>query len=212
VDGIHDMGGMHGFGAVVAQPGEPVFHEPWEGRVVGLMVAAGAAGLIPGSLRPRIESMDPAAYLAASYYGRWAHALEAGLVATGTLTVDEIDTRVAGGDPVPTRSSATSPALVAAIGGFLDAPGATSGVPVAAAFAVGDRVTVRRMAPEGHHRCPRYVRGVAGTVTRVAGGWPHPGEHEPEAIYTVRFAMADLWGADAEPGSLALDRWERYLA
>ena len=31
---IHDMGGMHGFGPVEAEPNEPVFHETWEGRVL----------------------------------------------------------------------------------------------------------------------------------------------------------------------------------
>jgi len=83
-----------------------------------------------------------------------------------------------------------------------------------ARFAVGDRVTVARMAPDGHHRCPRYVRGVEGEVVQVPGGWPPPGdEHAPaEPSYTVRFAMTDLWGDDAEPGHLHLDLWERYLS
>jgi nitrile hydratase subunit beta len=69
------------------------------------------------------------------------------------------------------------------------------------------------MAPAGHHRCPRYVRGATGTVERVNGGWPPPAEEAaPEAVYRVRFEMRDLWGADAEPGVLLIDLWERYLA
>ena len=94
----------------------------------------------------------------------------------------------------------------------LDSPQPTSGEEAAGAFAVGDRVTVRRMAPEGHHRCPRYVRGVTGTVARIEGAWPHPGDDRPEAVYSVRFANADLWGDDAEPGTVTVDLWERYLA
>ncbi len=46
------------------------------------------------------------------------------------------------------------------------------------------------------------------------GGWPLPetqGAGEPEAIYTVAFAMRDLWGDDAEPGTLFIDLWESYL-
>ena len=40
-----------------------------------------------------------------------------------------------------------------------------------------------------------------------------PGDDdEPEAVYTVRFAMRDLWGDDAEPGCLYIDLWERYLS
>src|SRR5262249_8036559 len=81
-------------------------------------------------------------------------------------------------------------------------------------FAVGDRVTVRRMAPLHHSRCPRYVRGVEGTITAMHGGWPQPqtlGAGEPEALYTVAFAMHDLWGDEAEAGSLFIDLWESYL-
>lgn len=212
VDGIHDLGGLHGFGAVRREDGEPVFHAPWEGRTVGLVVATGLAGLARGSLRPRIEAMPPAAYLASEYYERWAFALERGLVEGGVLTAAEIEARAAADGDGPTRSPGTDEPMVALARGFLNRPGPTSGEPVSAAFAVGDRVTVRRMAPAAHHRCPRYVRGVTGSVARVAGGWPHPGDTEPEAVYTVRFALGDLWGADAEPGSLAIDLWERYLA
>lgn len=238
VDGVHDMGGMHGFGPVIERPDdrrldEPVFHEPWEGRTLALMVGTAATGVRPGSLRPRIEELDPATYLASSYYERWARAIEADLVANGSLTADEIDERShsidAGAvrsdgtiqpDPHPPPRSGvgrlrrpTNPDLVAALPRFLNAPGPTSGEPVpGAAYAVGDRVTVRRMAPAGHHRCPRYVRGVSGTVERVAGGWAPPGADEPEALYTVRFDMADLWGDDAESGALYIDLWERYLA
>ena len=32
MDGIHDMGGMHGFGRVDYDPTAPVFHAPWAGR------------------------------------------------------------------------------------------------------------------------------------------------------------------------------------
>ena len=101
--------------------------------------------------------------------------------------------------------------MVALVPGFLNSPQPTSGAPAAGAFAPGDRVTVRRMAPERHHRCPRYLRGVTGTVAAVPGAWPHAGEKEPEAVYTVRFANTDLWGDDAEPGTLCIDLWERYL-
>ncbi len=30
MDGVHDMGGMDGFGPVQPEADEPVFHEPWE--------------------------------------------------------------------------------------------------------------------------------------------------------------------------------------
>jgi nitrile hydratase len=217
VDGVHDMGGMHGFGPVIRDPGdravdEPAFHEPWEGRAVGLMIATLAKGLRSGSLRPSIEEIEPATYLASTYYERWARAVEAGLVAEGSVTSAEIDRRAATAGGRPTRSQASDPELSAAIPAFLNRPTPTSGEPVAAEFGVGDRVTVRRMAPVGHHRCPRYVRGATGTVERINGGWPHPDGDTPEAVYTVRFPMRDLWGDDAEPGALFIDLWERYLS
>src|SRR3954470_11233298 len=72
VDGVHDMGGMHGFGAVVAPGGELPYHEPWEARVFALhlLIAVEGLGAGPGG-RPTREEMDPAEYLAASYYERW---------------------------------------------------------------------------------------------------------------------------------------------
>ena len=30
MDGVHDMGGMDGFGKVEVEQNEPVFHAPWE--------------------------------------------------------------------------------------------------------------------------------------------------------------------------------------
>ena len=44
MNGIHDMGGMDGFGTVEPEANEPVFHAPWEGRVLAMMRAMGAAG------------------------------------------------------------------------------------------------------------------------------------------------------------------------
>ena len=44
MNGVHDMGGMDGFGKVEAEPNEPVFHAAWEARVMALVRAMGAAG------------------------------------------------------------------------------------------------------------------------------------------------------------------------
>ena len=37
----HDMGGMHGFGRVDYDSNEPVFREPWGGRMYALMMCLG---------------------------------------------------------------------------------------------------------------------------------------------------------------------------
>jgi nitrile hydratase beta subunit len=205
------MGGMHGFGPVTAEPDEPVFHDPWEGRVFGLMIVSSAKGLRQGQLRPAIEAIPAAEYLESSYYERWLRAVEAGLAAGGTLTPAEIDARAAAPVAVePTRD----PPFADHIRAALQRPNDRLPPPTPGRFAVGDRVTVARMAPPGHTRCPRYVRGVTGTVTAVHGGWPLPDrgdDSEPETLYTVRFERTDLWGPDAEPGPLYIDLWDSYL-
>ena len=44
MNGVHDMGGMDGFGKVEPEPNEPPFHAPWEGRVLAMQRAMGCAG------------------------------------------------------------------------------------------------------------------------------------------------------------------------
>lgn len=210
-DTIHDMGGMHGFGTVEAEAHEPVFHEPWEGRVFGLMIVTGVKGLRKGQLRPAIEAMPAATYLESSYYERWLHAVETGVVAGGSVSSEEIDARVAA--PVSVNPG-DDPALAQHLRQALQRPNEDPPPPTPGRFAAGDRVTVVRMAPAGHTRCPRYARGATGTVTAAHGGWPLPDNGEGaslEALYTVRFERCDLWGADAEPGALYLDLWDSYL-
>ena len=74
MNGIHDMGGMHGMGRIEYAPDEPVFHEPWERRVWGLIRSVGAYGRGRwGSSRYDLERMPPAEYLR-SYYERWFQA------------------------------------------------------------------------------------------------------------------------------------------
>ena len=34
MNGIHDMGGVHGMGPIQYEKNEPVFHAHWEGRVL----------------------------------------------------------------------------------------------------------------------------------------------------------------------------------
>ena len=44
MNGIHDMGGMHGMGPIERETDEPVFHARWESRVFALNRAVGAWG------------------------------------------------------------------------------------------------------------------------------------------------------------------------
>lgn len=73
MDGIHDLGGMSGFGAVAVEPDEPAFHQPWEAHAYALNLL-GLGVLRAYNLheyRHAVERMDPVHYLTAPYYERW---------------------------------------------------------------------------------------------------------------------------------------------
>jgi nitrile hydratase len=177
VDGVHDMGGMHGFGPVPIEVDEPLFHEPWEGRVWAMWAAIGATTI--DRFRFTIEQMPPAAYLASSYYERWLWAIE-------RLAVEQCLLK---GPDRPPGSSWPSPALA----------------PWAGRFGAGDLVRVRNAVTGGHTRVPRYLRRQTGRVERIACAWPNPTDSaasgaygEPELVYTVAFEGPDLFGASAD--------------
>jgi nitrile hydratase beta subunit len=213
VDGAHDMGGMHGFGAVV--PDGATFHAEWEARLFALTEVASAAEITAGHFREAIESMPPAAYLTSSYYERWLFGLECRLQRAGTIAPGEVEAAMARlGDDLPQRRD---PAFAA---GCLEELRSGDPLPPAAAprFGPGERVRVRRMRPEGHTRCPRYVRGATGVVARVHGDDRLPDavargdEAPPEAVYAVQFSSGDLFGAGREPAfQVFVDLSESYL-
>ena len=216
MNGIHDMGGMHGMGRVHHEAGEPVFHEAWEGRVFALSFAVRAwrkwnidAG------RYEIELIPPADYLRMSYYERWLARLVKLMIKKGLVTRVEVEAgRSAAGSPKaePPLTAERVPTMVRS--GAL----ASRDVPVSARFDVNQRVRARTMHPAGHTRLPRYVRGKIGTVERDHGVYVFPdtnalflGEN-PQHVYSVRFAARELWGDQASPrDAVYLDLWDDYL-
>ena len=44
MNGAQDLGGAMGFGPVRAEANEPVFHAPWEARVLAVTLASGGLG------------------------------------------------------------------------------------------------------------------------------------------------------------------------
>jgi nitrile hydratase len=91
MNGVHDMGGMDGFGKVEAEENEPPFHATWEGRVLAMQRAMGYAGAwhIDDS-RYAQETLPPQTYLAVSYYQRWELAMEKNLLLRGYVTEAEL--------------------------------------------------------------------------------------------------------------------------
>lgn len=213
MNGVHDMGGMHGLGPIVPEPETEGFHARWEARVHALTLASPTRGNIDAG-RHRIELMPAAEYLRLSYYEKWLARLEQLLVAGGHVTPEEL----ASGQPDPAAPRATPVRPVESVPEALSGPYSYVREAGPAAFATGDRVRARNLHPRGHTRLPRYVRGHTGVIIAAHGAHVLPdanahneGEN-PHHLYTVSFAARDLWGPDAGAGdSVRLDLWECYL-
>src|SRR6516162_8860463 len=196
---------MDGFGPVVVESDEPIFHLPWERRALGVTMASFVMGLSNGGeFRHSIERMDPGHYLGSRYYEHWITGVATRLVETGRVRLDELEDLAGGRFPL---SRPPRPGRIDAAGPDVTQP----------RFAVGSRVRVRAWHPPGHTRCPRYVRGQTGTVVRtdecssVPDVEAHSADRRLEPTYGVRFAATDLWG-DAQPGvAVHVDLWESYL-
>ena len=69
MNGIHDMGGMHGMGPIEVREDERPFHAEWEGRAWGLLRAVGPFGPARRrNFRYEHEILPPAEYLQMQYY------------------------------------------------------------------------------------------------------------------------------------------------
>ena len=166
MNGIHDMGGMQGFGPVAPEENQAAFHEPWELRVHALRRAVGATGKVPPTLRPAIESLPPADYLSFSYYERWFAALVEMLTSSGVVTREEAERGNAA-----TGSAKSVPGLSSteAAGFLLRTPQDVRKIEVRPRYAIGEPVRARKINPAGHTRLPRYVRGRSGLVQQYRG-------------------------------------------
>jgi len=217
MNGAQDLGGMMGFGPVVPEKNEPIFHADWERRALGVTLCAGALGLwnIDTSRHAR-ETLNPADYLSSSYYEIWTKGLLKLLAAQGLVSAEEVKAGHSLGAPKatprPALKAADVPARLAA-GGPCDRP-----LDRAPQFKIGDRVRTRNIHPTGHTRLPRYARGKLGIIESRQGSYVFPDTNahgkgeDPQWIYSVVFQGTELWGADSDPGlSVAIDCWEPYL-
>lgn len=220
MNGVHDMGGMQGFGAVRPEAGEPPFHAEWEKRALAVTLAMGATGQWNIDLsRSARESLPPAQYLSSSYYAIWIAALERLMQARGLVSAEELS-----GTQRPSDQRAQLSILkLGRVDASLAAGSPTERAPTAPArFAAGDRVRARNLNPVGHTRLRRYVRGHLGTVAMVHGAHIYPDRHvsrllppfdtTPEWLYTVVFDGRELWGEAADARhQVSVDAWEPYL-
>lgn len=217
MNGVHDMGGMHGLGPVKPEKDEPVFHERWEARTYVLTRAIGAWkkwNIDKG--RYYIELIPPAEYLRMSYYEKWFVRMQELLVLTGLVTRQEIES----GKPAPGSPKLTPALTVARVPAVaLNRNIASSHEPeVHPRFKPGQKVRARNINPTGHTRLPRYARGKVGKIDRDHGvyNFPDTSAHElgdkRQHVYSVRFSAQELWGKQASPrDSVYIDMWDDYL-
>lgn len=221
MNGVHDMGGMHGFGPVLPEENEPVFHAQWEGRIFAIRAQLARFGGNIDQRRSHLEQIRPDRYLRISYYERWLdtalrYCAERGLISARERKAietarDEKDlaSELLQGRTTRAQVEPAPPRLGTGYARPIDAP---------PKFAVDETVRTRNMNPLTHTRLPRYARGKRGVVTADHGGFVFPdsnaigGGESPKRLYTVRFTAQELWGERAHArDTVSLDLWEPYL-
>lgn len=216
MNAIHDLGGMHGLGAIAAERDEPPFHETWEGRAAGILeVMTFPAGFTVDRFRYLRETLRPDLYLTQSYYEQWLYIAEQALLEAGMIAELELAT----GRAAPGSARRDDPMPPSAVWSFLhDRAHSARDLAAMPRFAIGQTLRARNAQPEGHTRLPRYARGKVGRVARLHGAHvlPDASAHGkgdcPEHLYTVVFAARELWGYAANArDTVHLDLWESYL-
>jgi nitrile hydratase subunit beta len=216
MDGVHDMGGMDGFGKVEPELNEPVFHHQWEGRVLAMSRALGflRAWTIDTS-RYAIELLSPSVYLASSYYERWFLRNVRLLTERGLIDADEIE---AGRALRPGKELKRGRFTSADVNSVIRRGSYGRPAPAPARFKAGDRVRTKNIHPTTHTRLPRYARGHVGVVERLHGAHVFPDSvaagkgEDPQWLYTVRFDAQELWGVEADLQlKVSIEAFEPYL-
>lgn len=216
MNGVHDLGGMHGMGPINAEQAEPVFHAPWEGRAYALARAMGAWRMWNlDASRFQRELIAPVDFFRLSYYERIIEGLVELMVKTKLVSRAEVDSGRP--DPaVPVRTPAFTADKVTAY--VAKGAPARRDVPATANFRVGQRVRARNINPVGHTRLPRYARAKLGTVVRDHGVFVFPDTNahflgeKPQHVYSVRFEARELWGDQAlRRDAVYVDLWDDYL-
>ena len=215
MNGVHDMGGMHGFGKVEPETDERAFHAEWEARVLAMQRAMRYTNAWNIDMsRDALERLPAPLYLAVSYYERWALGMQTTTLEKGLIDADEIAAGHAlrPGKPVARVMTRNDIGEVYKRGTFSRPPHGP------ARFKAGDRVRTRNINPPTHTRLPRYARDREGVIEAVRGCHVFPdsvvtgGGENPQWLYTVVFDALQLWGPSADPTlKVSVEAFEPYL-
>jgi len=212
MDGPHDLGGKHGFGAVDTTA--PPFQYAWEQRQWALSKNVKGGDPFLDAWRHGVEQMAPATYLSVPYFVKWCLNDLAFLIAAGTVTLEEALAGHAVTQNPEAQARDVSGALARLRANNTDFRRPDPAPPT---FEVGGTARCIRHGHAGHTRLPAYARGATGRIVAHHGAhvFPDAAAHGPERaehLYTVEFSARDLWGRAAAPrDSVCLDLWESYL-
>jgi nitrile hydratase len=185
MNGVHDMGGMQGFGPITVEPGEPAYHADWERHVNALMRRTVNRVYNLDQFRNAIEHIPPSNYLAMSYYERWLTAVE--------QLVQQAETTRPPEDMPETRSGPPRFKVGDSVVTRVVHPAGHTRLP---RYARGKRGMVALV--KGPYLLPDT------NAHLVSRDW--------QPVYAVRFDARELWGETAEPhSSVCVDVWESYL-
>lgn len=212
---IHDMGGMHGFGPVVPEVNEPVFHEEWEGRVFAMTRAMGAARLWTiDNTRSDGESLSPQTYISVKYYERWFLGLTGRMLKHRFVDADEIEA----GHKLRDGPQMERLPLSSADFDKQGRPDFSRSESAPPGFKAGDKVRIRNINPTTHTRLPRYTRDKIGVVEANRGCHVFPDSvtigkgDDPQWLYTVVIPGQELWGAESDSTiTVSIEAFEPYL-
>ena len=161
MDGIHDLGGMEGFGPIAVKTGDADFRnlKTWEKRMWGLSRNNLTPGITIDWFRHCIERMVPADYLSFSYFNKWCALYLVMMRDNGTITLADILRGQVEKPNAPAAAKTVADVLEIARKAVRSFETEALTEP---AFAVGQRITTRRLIPGDHTRLPRYARGEIG--------------------------------------------------
>lgn len=227
MNGIHDMGGLHGFGSVDHASNQTsddcVFHSEWESRVFCMTQVIDTKGIWNlDEHRHEIELMNAADYINDGYYGRWLFAMESLLHKKNILKREDVQLRIK--EMMADLREYTSPNKQTLAWPLANDKKVSWGacrhdVTINPAYSKGQTMRVRNIHPPGHTRVTAYSRGKIGVIDKVNNQpWVLPdtrahyqGENV-QAVYTLKFSAQTLWGPQAEANQfLFIDLSEDHI-
>ena len=225
---VHDIGGDLGYGPILHDPEEPVFHYEWERRVFGVLFQVlRITAQRPGEMRYAIERLAEDDYFKhGGYVGRWEAVSELRLEEDGYLEKGELD-QVLGALEGTGPASRARPIEKKNLNLLPDdvgvkIPGARTvrrELPNLPRFEVGELVLAPETHQKGHTRLPAYVAGKQGRIVAIhpAEVLPDSSAHglgaRPQHVYCVGYDGEVLWGSQSEKSiKIHVDLYENYLS